>query len=192
MDIAVPVCLWMFGSEYIHLVELLCTLRTVLEHGTHCGIAVYVSVLTLYITISGSLECKILIDLHKACIHFSYSCSVCSVKNICLGCLCMTALNKYLFYSVLYFLYSRKLTWFTGVLLKIIANFLSHFSGFLIIVTADSSGCFIYSIGYLLNVERYCTSVPLLNFSQHLFLPLVEIPRHTTIYSGERNTVNII
>ena len=157
----------MFGSKNIHLVELLCTLRAVFEHCAHCGISVNVGVFTLNIAISCSLECKILIDFHKAGVHFSYPCSVGSVKDISLGGLCVAAFNKHLFYSVLNLFYGGKLPCLIYVCLKIIANLFSHFTGFLIIVATDSSRRLIYSIGYLFNVERYCTSVPLLNFSQH-------------------------
>ena len=60
--------------KYVHLIELLGTLRTVLEHGTHSGITVDIGILTLDIALLCGFECKILIDLHQLGIQL-YACS---------------------------------------------------------------------------------------------------------------------
>ena len=108
MDIALCVCLCVHRVENVHLVEFLSADRTVLEHSTHSGITVDISVFTLEVGILGRLEGKILIDLHKPCIHLSCTGPLGTVKDISLCSRCMTFIYKDLFNAVLDLLDSRR------------------------------------------------------------------------------------
>ena len=109
MNITVTMSLRILRVENVHFIELFCALWTVLEHCTHCSITVNVCVLTLNIVIFSWFKSKVLINLHELCVHFTHSCTLCTVKYIFLCSSCMTVFNKHLFNSVLYLLNCRSL-----------------------------------------------------------------------------------
>ena len=111
MDMYVPFFMgfYMFRVDDIHLVELFCSLRTILEHCPHGGIAVYVGVFTLDLIFLCLFESKVLIYLHELGVHVADPCPLRSVKDVFFGCAGMSVLYQDLFNRILYLLYGRDL-----------------------------------------------------------------------------------
>ena len=82
VDVTVAVRRCMRRVKDEHLVELLCALRAVLEHGAHRGIAVDVGVLALDVVLDGGLEGQILVDLHQAGIHLTHARTLVAVQDV--------------------------------------------------------------------------------------------------------------
>ena len=102
MYISLSVSLCHILVKYVHLIELLCALRAVFEHGAHSSVTVDIRILTLDIALLGRLEGKIFIDLHEPCVHFPHSGPVGTIENICLGCLSVSLFNEDLFNDILH------------------------------------------------------------------------------------------
>ena len=82
VDVALAVCACVLRVENEHLVELLRALRAVLEHRTHCGIAVDVGVLALYVVLERGLESQILINFHQTGIHLTHAGALVTVQDV--------------------------------------------------------------------------------------------------------------
>ena len=108
VDIALCVRLSVHRIKHIHLIEFLSADRTVLEHGAHSSISVDICVFTLKIGILGRLECKILIALHKPCVHLSCTSPLGSVQDICLSGGSVSLINKDVLNAVLDLLNGRR------------------------------------------------------------------------------------
>ena len=164
VDIPLLMSLWMLRSKNIHLIELLCTHRSVFKHCTHCGIAVYISILTLQIVIFRWLESKILINFHKTGIHFSCTSSVWAVEYITFCSISHALLDKYTLNAILNLFNSRHIKVFFH---KFINNFTRKLQSFLIVILAHRLSRLVYSASYFLNIESYSTSVTLFYLDYH-------------------------
>ena len=107
MDIAVDVRMRVPRVEDVHLVELLCTLAAVFQHGSHCGVAVDIGVFALDIAVGSGFERQILIYLHQGGVHLACPGAVCAVEDIRLCSLGMSLFDQHFLYHILYFFYGR-------------------------------------------------------------------------------------
>ena len=71
MDIALLVSLGNSRVDNVHLVKLLCALRAIFIHSSHCCVAVDIGVFTLDIAVLCRFEGKIFIYLHQLCVHLT-------------------------------------------------------------------------------------------------------------------------
>ena len=101
MYVTINMSLCVLRLENIELIELLCTLRAVLEHGTHGRVAVDIGIFTLYVIFLRVFKGKTLVYLHKTGIHLTYTRTLGTVKYEFLRGSCMTALYKDLLYGIL-------------------------------------------------------------------------------------------
>ena len=102
MYIAFSVCLCMFRTKKIHFVISLCTCRTNLQHGTHCGISVNVGIVTFDITDAGIKLSDLVDGLHQYGIGFAGTGAVSAVKNVSLGSSIETVVHQLTLYCILY------------------------------------------------------------------------------------------
>ena len=175
--IALPVGLGMLGIEHIHLIELLGTFRTILEHGAHGSITVDVGILTLDIIVLRVLEGEILQGLHQAGIHLPYPGAFCPVEDIFLGSAGMTIFNQGMLHRVLYLFYCGD-TALNGILhigFYLLCQILCHF----IVVAAQYLCRLVDSVSDLDPVKSDFASVPLDDLCQHSPLLLILV-----IFSG--------
>ena len=155
----------MLRSKNIHLIEFLCSHRSVFKHCTHCGVTVNVCIFTLNVVILSRFKGQILINLHKLCVHFTNSCTLCSVKNKFLCSSCVSAVNKNLFNGILNVFNGRS---FISVLLfKILAYFISQLLCRFIVCSANSLCGFKNSLCDFFKVKINRTSVTLNDFCNH-------------------------
>ena len=162
VNIALFVSLYMLRIDNIHLVEFLSALRAVFEHSAHGSITVNVGILTLYIVIFSFLESKVLIYLHEFGVHVPYSCTFRSVKNVLLGCSCMSVFYENFFYSILNLFYSRHvvMTHFQKIQLNLLSQIHCHLP-----VTAAENLCrFKNGVGYFIDVKIYSPAVSFYDF----------------------------
>ena len=73
VDITLMVRLGVLRIEHKQLVELLCALRAIFEHGAHGGIAIDIGVFPLDIIIFCILKGEALVDFHQTGIHFAHT-----------------------------------------------------------------------------------------------------------------------
>ena len=137
VDIALAVRLGDARLEQEHLVELLGALGTVLEHGSHRGVAVDVGVLTLDVVLNRGLEGQILVDLHQSGVHLALTGALVAVEDVRLRRLGMAALHQNLLHRVLYVLNARGSR--AAVFLDIVRYLQREAHGKLVIMAA---GCF--------------------------------------------------
>ena len=136
MDIAAGMSFRMLRIEDKHGIELLCALRAILEHCTHCRVAVDVCVFTLDVAVDGIGECEVLVHLHKTSVHLSALCAFCAVKDIFLGRSCVAVFDECMLNSVLHLLNSRNCI--AESLCKVFLNLECKLKGCIKIVTAES------------------------------------------------------
>ena len=109
MDIALPMCLGMRRIEDKHFIKLLCTLRAILEHGAHRGVAVDVSVFTFHIIFERGLEGQVFVHLHQSGVHFTHAGALIAIQNVLLRRAGMSAFDQNLLYCILYLLHRGNL-----------------------------------------------------------------------------------
>ena len=102
VDIALAVCLGVARVDDAHLVELLGRFGAVLQHGTHGGIGVDVSVLTLHVGIGGLGEGDVLQRLDEAGVHVAHAAALGTVEDVGLGGLHEAGLDEGLLHQVLH------------------------------------------------------------------------------------------
>ena len=170
MDIAFPVCLGNMRLQQEHFIELLGTLRAILEHGAHGGIAVNVGIFTLDIIFNGGLERQILINLHQSGIHFTLARTLIAVQDICLRGACMSLLHKDFLHGVLH-IFNRRCCR-RAVRLDIICHIQCQPHGQLVVMTPGSLCSLIDSICNLCYVKKYTSAVSFFNLLYHLLVLL--------------------
>ena len=101
VDITVSVGIGMLGIQHIAFVEVLCTFRTVFQHGTHSSVAVDIGIFTFDVTVCCIFICDVLESFHQTVIHVSDSGTFCAVQDIRFCCTHIAVVDQYTFNAVL-------------------------------------------------------------------------------------------
>ena len=92
----------MLRIEHVHVVELLRTFRTILEHGAHRGIAVDIGILSLDVGIRRILERDVLQNAHEPSLRLAGTAALRTVEDVCLRRSGIALANQHALHSILY------------------------------------------------------------------------------------------
>ena len=165
VDVAVAVRRCMRRVKDEHLVELLCALRAVLEHGAHRGIAVDVGVLALDVVLDGGLEGQILVDLHQVGIHLTHARTLVAVQDVFLRGAGVAALDEHGLDRVLNLFYRRD--FLADSLFKLLFDLLRQLVRHLVILAADRLRRAEDRVRDFIQIKRSCSAVSLDNLLYH-------------------------
>ena len=103
MNVAIQMGTAVFRLEHHHRVEMLSGFRTVLEHGTHGGIAIDVRVFALEVGFLCGTEGNVAERVHETRVDFAHTGAFGTVQDIALGGIGIATFRQSLFDSVLDF-----------------------------------------------------------------------------------------
>ena len=165
VNVTLAMCLCNPRFQQKHLVEALCALRAVFQHGSHRGIAVNVGVFALDIIFHCGLERQILIDFHESGVHLTLPRALLAIQNIRLRRFGVSLLNQDFFHRILYILYGRRLC--RAVCLDIIRCIQRQTHRHLVVVSSGCLRSFIDGIRNLRHIKEHTSAISFFNLLYH-------------------------
>ncbi len=115
VDVAFAVRARVLRVEHIHIVELLCALRTVFEHRAHRGIAVDIRVFALHVRFGSVFERDVLQDVHQPRLRFTGAAALRAVEDVGFGRFGIALGDEHLLHLILNILDRRRFIALLGV-----------------------------------------------------------------------------
>ncbi len=165
MNVSIFVRCRMLRFQYVQVVELLGTFRSVFQHCAHGRIAVDIGILPFKVVVFGIKKGQPFINLHQSGVHFPYAGSFCPVEDILLGGSGMPVFNQNLFHGILDFFHSGHLS--VHDQFNVLNNFFCKGQGCVIVISACSTCCLEYGIRYLFNIKGHFTAITFSNLGNH-------------------------